>query len=477
MAITPCRLLDTRGTATGFSSGAPYNAPIAAAGTLTIPVLTDPVNAACGTVPSIAQAYSVNITLIPVASGQVNFLTVWPAGATQPVVATMNDKTGLILANAAIVPAGPLVSQSGGISVYNSGPSATNVVIDMNGFFTAPTDLGFNTGLGEEALASNTSGAYNTASGFDALASNTTGGSNTASGYGALSSNNGSFNTASGFQALANNTTGSYNTADGYVALGENITGGNNVAVGTFALYVNSGGSNNTAIGPSALESNQTGINNIAIGSQAGISASSGNSHSIYIGSQGTPSDASGTIQIGTQGTQTGGTFIAGIYNASVGASNSVVCVDSTGMLGTGGTCNSTPSSLRFKEQIADMGDHSSKLYDLRPVNFSINPEYDDGSHILQFGLIAEEVAEVFPEMVMFGKDGSARGPSIRILTPMLLNELQKQARQIRSLEERLAAIERHCPRVAGARCADASVVRKYSPFFPFVVIKSRNLC
>ena len=106
VAITPCRLLDTRGTATGFSSGAPWNAPIAAAGTLTIPVQTDASNAACGTIPSIAQAYSVNITLVPVSSGQVNYLSIWPAGATRPVAATINDKTGLILDNAAIVPAG-----------------------------------------------------------------------------------------------------------------------------------------------------------------------------------------------------------------------------------------------------------------------------------------------------------------------------------------------------------------------------------
>ena len=80
-------------------------------------------NAACGFIPSNAEAYSLNVTLIPVASGEVNFLSIWPAGATQPVVATMNDKTGLILANAAIVPAG---TPSGRISVFNSGPSATN---------------------------------------------------------------------------------------------------------------------------------------------------------------------------------------------------------------------------------------------------------------------------------------------------------------------------------------------------------------
>ena len=113
--------------------------------TLTIPVQADASNAACGTVPSVAKAYSFNVTLIPVAAGQVGYVTVWPAGATQPVVATINDREGVVLANAAIVPAG---TPSGGISVYNSGPAATNVVIDMNGFFAAPTDLYSNTAVG-----------------------------------------------------------------------------------------------------------------------------------------------------------------------------------------------------------------------------------------------------------------------------------------------------------------------------------------
>jgi hypothetical protein len=398
VAITPCRLLDTRGTATGFSSGPPYNEALAATGTLTIPVQADAGSAACGTIPSIAQAYSVNITLIPVASGQVNYLSIWPAGAAQPEVATMNDKTGLILANAAIVPAG---TPSGGVSVYNSGPASTNVVIDMNGFFAAPSDLNGNTAIGVVALAANT----------------------------------GSFNTATGSDSLSTSTTGSYNTADGEYTLRSNVTGSDNTAIGACALC-QSTGSSNTALGTFALDqTNLTGNNNIGIGVRAGITAPGSNSNSIYIGSQGTGSDLSGTIQIGTEGTQTGGTLIAGIDGASV-IFGSEVYVDSSGYLGTNDVV------IAATEQITDLGNTSSKLLQLRPVSFYYKPEYDHGSHQLQYGLVPEEVAKVYPEMVTHGKDGKALSVRYQLLTPLLLNELQKQAAQNQSLEQRIAALE-----------------------------------
>ena len=444
VAITPCRLVDTRGTTTGFSSGAPYNAPVAAAGTLTIPVQADANNAACGFIPSNAEAYSLNVTLIPVASGEVNFLSIWPAGATQPVVATMNDKTGLILANAAIVPAG---TPSGGISVFNSGPSATNVVIDMNGYFAAPTDLLGNTAVGNGALISDIgSGFFNTALGNDALQND----------------NSGTFNTASGYQALQNNTTGDFNTALGYQALAANTGGNGDTAVGWSALTVSTG-QGNTAVGQGALYHNTYGGGNIGLGGSAGQNAPVGNNNSIYIGSEGTSGDASGTIQIGTEGTQTGGTFIAGISGAT-SSSGAEVFINSSGQLGT------ATSSGRFKEEISDMGDSSSKVLQLRPVTFYYKPEYDDGSRLLQYGLVAEEVARVYPEMVSYGKDGKPWTVRYQLLAPMLLNELQKQAAQnqeqtehierqderirgqaaeIRSLERRLAALEALLPAAA----------------------------
>ncbi len=153
-------------------------------------------------------------------------------------------------------------------------------------------------------------------------------------------------------------------------------------------------------------------------------------------------------------GTQTSA-YIAGIYGGVPGSPNSPVCVDANGTLGTTG-CSSTPSSRRFKEQITDMGDRSSKLFQLRPVTFLYKPQYDDGSHALQYGLIAEEVAELYPDMVGYDKDGQPSSVKYQSLTPMLLNEVQKQNAQLQSqgeaiqlqreqnrkLEDRVAALE-----------------------------------
>ncbi len=178
IAITPCRLVDTRGGA--FNGISPFSGPsIPATGSTTIPVQspaeasTNTAPAPCGTIPSIAQAYSFNLTVVPHAGGAVDYVTLWPAGGAQPFVATLNDPQGAIVANAAVVSAGPSASPGyGGISVYNAGPAATDIVIDMNGYFAAPTDLSGNTAIGSGALASNTTGEDNTASGYEALANN-----------------------------------------------------------------------------------------------------------------------------------------------------------------------------------------------------------------------------------------------------------------------------------------------------------------
>jgi hypothetical protein len=196
---------------------------------------------------------------------------------------------------------------------------------------------------------------------------------------------------------------------------------------GYSALSFNTTGSNNTAHGNQALESNLTGSFNIAIGSGAGFLVGGGNSNNIHIGNDGVSTDGAGTnngvIRIGKAGVQTT-TFIAGI--SGVTSSGGIeVFVNSSGQLGT------SNSSRRFKEQITDMGDSSSKL----------KPEYDDGSHLLQYGLIAEEVAKVYPEMVAYGSDGQILTVKYQLLAPMLLNEAQKQNQRIEKLEEELAAL------------------------------------
>jgi uncharacterized repeat protein (TIGR01451 family) len=145
--VAPCRLVDTRGTAAGFNGIQPFSGPsIASGATLTIPVQsaieagTNTTPAPCGTIPSAAQAYSLNITVVPHSGGAVDYVSLWPSGSSQPFVSTLDDPEGLIVANAAIVPAG---SPSGGISVYNAGPSAADVIIDMNGYFAPATSLQF----------------------------------------------------------------------------------------------------------------------------------------------------------------------------------------------------------------------------------------------------------------------------------------------------------------------------------------------
>ncbi len=255
------------------------------------------------------------------------------------------------------------------------------------------TTGGGNTASGGDALYSNTTGDGNTASGFDALYSNTTGDSNTATGLVALYSNTtGSNNTATGLMALYSNTTGSNNTATGFQALLSNTTGSYNTANGDTALAGNTTGGNNTASGYQALFANTTGSNNSSLGYMAGYNLTTG-SNNIDIGNVGVAAE-SNKIRIGTQGTQTA-TYIAGIYPTVV--SGDAVVVSTTGQLGI------VMSSARYKRDIHDMDAASSNLMKLRPVTFRYK---NDPAGTLQYGLVAEEVAKLYPDLVSYGPDG-----------------------------------------------------------------------
>jgi hypothetical protein len=283
-----------------------------------------------------------------------------------------------------------------------------------------------NTGLGLHALWSNTTGNENTASGVNALLYNTSGYDNTASGVNALLSNTSGYdNTASGFQSLYSNTTGDYNTAAGYQALYSN-NGYSNTASGYEALYSNTG-SSNTATGVHALANSTTGSNNTGIGYHAGVNLTTG-SNNIDIGSPGTAGD-NNLIRLGVQGTQTA-TFIAGIYGHSL--TGSEVVVTSSGELGV------VSSSERFKTAIAPMGSNTEKLGQLRPVTFKLKA---DATGTRQYGLIAEEVAKVYPELVIRNEAGRIDGIRYDELAPMLLNEVQKQAAEIRALKVQAQAV------------------------------------
>ncbi len=273
-----------------------------------------------------------------------------------------------------------------------------------------------NTALGEFALSSNTSGSDNTAVGSDACMANTIGGSNTAVGSFALVGNtNGSGNTAVGAGSMPSNTNGAGNTALGTSSMVSNTGGSNNTAIGVDALFGNSTGGNNTAVGSNALSGMSTGSGNIGVGLSAGKFITSG-SNNIDIGNVG-PGNESNTIRIGN--TQTA-TFLAGV-NGATATSGVAVFVDANGQLGT------LTSSRRFKDDIADMGEASQGLMQLRPVTFHYKAAYDDGSHLLQYGLIAEEVAKVYPDLVQYDEQGQPFTVRYHAVNAMLLNEVQKQ--------------------------------------------------
>jgi hypothetical protein len=304
-----------------------------------------------------------------------------------------------------------------------------------------------NTAIGFDALYSNTTGDSNTATGSQALVSNTTGVRNTANGFAALNSNTtGERNTATGRGALANNTTGNFNTADGHNALFFNSTGIENTATGGFALIFNTTGNfntadgyvalandttgnQNTATGYFALLSNTTGNGNIALGNFAGSNLTTGDNN-IDIGNVGVAAEAN-TIRVGTQGTQAA-TYIAGISGAAV--TGRPVFVNNNGQLGV------PPSSRRFKQDLKPMDNGSEAILGLKPVTFRYKKELDpEGTP--QFGLVAEQVEKVNPDLVARDAEGKVYTVRYDAVNAMLLNEFLKEHRKVQKLEAAFRAV------------------------------------
>jgi lactam utilization protein B len=323
-----------------------------------------------------------------------------------------------------------------------------------------PPDGGYpggNTAEGQNALLSLTTGAHNTAVGFLSLKSDTTGSYNTAIGSGALRANKGDVNTATGTFALLSNTIGWWNTANGALALLSNTNGVANTAVGYSALFSNTVGLGNTAVGDEALVSNITGDANIAIGTQALDFNTTGGgntgvgewalyhntsgvrnialgfhagefttgSDNMDIGNVGVESE-SNTIRIGTQATHTA-TYIAGINTTTV--TGTAVQVTADGQLGT------VTSSERFKKDIAPMEKTSEAILLLKPVTFHYKTDTKDAP---QFGLIAEEVAEVNPALVLLDKEGKPYTVRYDAVNAMLLNEFLKEHKNVQELKATL---------------------------------------
>lgn len=304
-----------------------------------------------------------------------------------------------------------------------------------------------NTAFGSQALRNNTDGGWNSSFGHNALRDNTTGDYNTAVGASALVFNTtGIGNTTVGsISQYAGGGTGSYNTSVGAQSL--YLKGGdNNVAVGAGALYVNTDGNENVGVGAESLSTSRASRNvgigygalrnvsdgdNIALGHLAGSNLTTG-SYNIAIGNPGVAGEAQ-TIRIGNTSVLDPNrqmrAFVGGIYGATI-SSGATVLINSSGQIGT------VVSSSRFKKDVADMGDASSRLLKLRPVTFRYKT---DETQTQQYGLIAEEVAKIYPDLVVRNQGGEIDSVQYHELAPMLLNELQKQHLEIEALRQERA--------------------------------------
>jgi len=296
----------------------------------------------------------------------------------------------------------------------------------------------FNTAEGNFALQNLTTGIGNTALGFSALSSNTTASENTAVGGAALFENTTGFqNVAVGVTALFSNTTGFHNTANGIAALFNNTTGNHNTANGDLTLLANTTGSFNTVQGAHALTTNIIGDLNIALGVAAGENLTGSNN--IDISNGGVVAEAN-TIRIGNQVAFTdregimhpahSTTFVAGVSGTTV--SGSPVVVNSDGQLGV------SPSSARFKDEIKPMDNASEAILALQPVTFRYKKDIDSAG-TPQFGLVAEDVERVNPDLVVRDKKGKAYTVRYDAVNAMLLNEFLKEHRKVHELEANAA--------------------------------------
>lgn len=208
--------------------------------------------------------------------------------------------------------------------------------------------------------------------------------------------------------------------------------GGLSVAVGGTALANGSSSSQNVAVGYGALNTT-TGSGNVAVGWAAGASRTSGNFNT-YIGAGvgfGAGSE-SNTIRVGDPANAQR-FFAGGIRGVTTGAANAVaVVIDSNGQLGT------VNSSRRYKRDIQDMGEASSGLMRLRPVTYRYEQAYADGSSPIDYGLIAEEVEEVYPDLVAHLANGDVETVQYHKINAMLLNEVQKQRRLLDAQQQLL---------------------------------------
>jgi hypothetical protein len=496
VAIVPCRIVDTRGNGFTGAYGPPALAGGATAREFNVPA------GPCPGIPADAAAFSINIgAILPAADG---FLTAYPTGGAQPTVSNVNFLANEVIANAAVIGAGT----SGSISIFVN--VTTHMIIDINGYYAGGVVTKVNDLSGDVTLAAG-SNVTITPSG-QTLTVAATGGPGGLLPAGSLNqtlrhngtswvaSNNlsndesivgvqgilrlpdpqtrvnagasqflysdtgnlflgtnagvanagGDRNTGIGNLASLFNTTGTDNTGVGYRALNENLSGNSNTAVGSAALDDNDSGSSNIAIGYRALSNISTGNSNIGIGVNVGTNISSG-SNNIYIGNAGFNNE-SGQVRIGTVGSQVGVVVVGISGQGTIGGAP--VYVNAGGRLGT-----DLSSSRRFKEEIRDIAVESDGLMKLRPVAFRYKPEFDPAG-LAQYGLIAEEVAEVYPDLVTCDGEGQPVSVRYHLLEPLLLNEMQKQRRSIEVQQAEIENLRAELARLQ-AQLAGTGVVRQ----------------
>lgn len=294
----------------------------------------------------------------------------------------------------------------------------------------------FNTGVGAGTLVLNT-GNENTATGTAALLSNTTGEFNTAiGGFALLSNQESNRNNAVGSRALFAHTIGDYNNAVGAFALGSDTEGEGNNAFGDQALNNNTTGNHNTALGDNALLFNTIGSDNTAIGRNALWSNTAGSDLTAlgaFAGEGVTAADH--VICIGHPGANVSNScYIGKIYGATIDPGTAItVGIDATGKLGT------MASSRRFKRDIKPMDKASEAIHSLKPATFHYR---SDAKNTPCFGLIAEEVAEINPDLVVRGKNGDVHTVRYDAINAMLLNEFLKEHRKVQEQGATIAQLK-----------------------------------
>jgi hypothetical protein len=448
-AVTPCRIVDTR-----LANGAFGGPALVANATRTFNLPSGP----CAGLPADAAAWSLNFTIIGGAGTFQNaFLTAWATGDSQPVASTLNFNANQLESNAAIVPAGT----SGSINVFVNAPG--HLLIDVNGYYKAisivnsvngqsgvvtmaalppgsanstlrhnGTNWVTNIGLTSDGSNVSVNGVLRLSPGEVLMTRGFLGNRFLSTISGSLilgdlaggASMTGPYNTALGTGALFSDTSGAWNTAIGHQSLNVNMGGDNNTALG-FRALASSSSSDNTAIGSSAL-SNTTGGGNVALGKDSGINLTSGD-FNMYLGNPGVVSE-SNTIRLGAGGGVHTKLFLAGVLGTSIGSA-SPMYINSVAQVGT------VVSSLRYKEDIRSMGDASKRIFQLRPVTFRYKDHPDDP---MQFGLIAEDVERVLPELVTHNAEGDPESVMYHELPAMLINEIQKQENRIERQEEEI---------------------------------------